>query len=90
MPIPMGKGPHGGFPYASHCQISWPINAFLKVLGILKPFFQEGFKRGSGAEPLVPHKLQFEIMKNPNQHSIGTSFPINGTFTKSRGLWRMM
>ena len=26
---------------------------FLKVLGILKPFFQEGFKRGSGAEPLV-------------------------------------
>ena len=57
--IPMGKGPHGGFPYASHCQIFWLVNAFLKVLGILKPFFQEGFKRGSGAEPLVPHKLQF-------------------------------
>ena len=26
---------------------------FLKVLGILKPFCQEGFKRGAGAEPLV-------------------------------------
>ena len=29
------------------------INAFIKVLGILKPFFQQGFKRGSGAESLV-------------------------------------
>ena len=32
---------------------------FLKVLGILKPFFQEGFKRGPGAEPLAD-KLKFE------------------------------
>ena len=41
-------------------------------------------------ETQLTDKPQLEIMKNPNQHSIGTSFPINGTFTKSRGLWRMI
>ena len=33
-------------------------NNFLKVLGILKPFLQEGFKWGAGVKPL-PYKLQF-------------------------------
>jgi hypothetical protein len=34
-------------------------NAFLKVLGILKPFFQEGFKPPEAVPPL-PYKPKFE------------------------------
>ena len=33
-------------------------NTFLKVFGILKPFFQKGFEWGAGATPLHD-KLQF-------------------------------
>ena len=60
--ISMGNGPHGGVLYASHCQFSWPVNAFLKVLGILKPFFQEGFKRGQGQSPSFS---SYPINSNP-------------------------
>ncbi|MBQ3507859.1 MAG: hypothetical protein IJA91_04840 [Clostridia bacterium] len=37
---------------------------FLKVLGILKPFFQEGFKPPEAVPPL-PYKPKFEIIKTP-------------------------
>ena len=42
--IPMGKGPHGAFLYATHYQFSWHIYAFLKVFGVLRTFLQKGSK----------------------------------------------
>ena len=70
MPIPMGKGPHGGALYAPHYQIFWLVSAFLKVLGILKPFFQEGFKRGQGQSPSFPINCNFQYpIQTPNSNT---------------------
>ena len=75
---PMGKGPHGGFPYATHYQISWHIYAFLKVFGVLRTFaiFAAGKFAPSASEevskkvlsrrrpfPSFPYKLQFANKK---------------------------
>ena len=38
---------------ATGVSFPWSIIIFLKVLGILKGFFQKALERGSGAEPLV-------------------------------------
>ena len=37
---------------------------FFKVLGILKPFFQEGFKRVQGRALALSYKLQFVFLSN--------------------------
>ena len=50
MPIPMGKGPHGGALYAPHYQISWPINAFFESFRGQAPF-SKGACGGQGQSP---------------------------------------
>ena len=54
-----GRGPKNPFLYAPHYQISWSINAFLKVFGV-KPLFQKGLAgvRGRAPRSPVPDKLQ--------------------------------
>ena len=63
------RGPAGVTVTATDVNFPWPIIIFLKVLGILKPFFQEGLKRGSGAEPLVPHTAKLQFTDQPSSYT---------------------
>ena len=58
---------------------------FLKVLGILKPFFQEGFKPPEAALPL-PDKPKFENTRNIALRVFGYQSITN--VPKNSGRWK--
>ena len=68
----MGEGPHGGYQDGSGYQFSLLRNDFSKVLGILKPFFQEGFKRVQGRALPLHHTIKYPI---PSKDSAPSSCP---------------
>ena len=84
----MGKGPHGGFPYATHYQFSWHIYAFLKVFGVLRTFLQKGSKPPEAGPPF-PYKPQFSSKTLPALAILSTPAPVAqlvGTSPRSQHL----
>ena len=81
----MGKGPHGGFLYATHYQIYWHIYGFFESFWRSKNLLQKVLGRRRPFSSL-PNKLQFYAFAALSMMEMPAEVPIRDAPASMRAL----